>query len=110
MIKELKPLRGEQQAINHNYKKLDERLDNVESLLKKGPRSWVLNSKKVSKVKAFVRAANFDPEGPDGADALRNLGILYFNKGRDILGIKREEASSYHAYSMNNVSSSRGKF
>ena len=31
MIKELKPLREEQQAINQNYKKLDERMDSVEA-------------------------------------------------------------------------------
>jgi len=31
VIKELKPLREEQQAINQNYKKLDKRLDNVET-------------------------------------------------------------------------------
>ncbi len=30
VIKELKPLREEQQAIKQNYKKLDERMDNVE--------------------------------------------------------------------------------
>ena len=35
-------------------------------------------------VKAYERAANLDPEGPDGAEALHNLGILYSNKGRDI--------------------------
>lgn len=52
-------------------------------------------------VKAYERAANLDPEGPDGADALYNLGILYFNKGRGILGMKREEASGFYAYSMN---------
>ena len=31
VIKELKPLREEQQAINQNYKKLDKRLDKVET-------------------------------------------------------------------------------
>ncbi len=31
VIKELKPLREEQQAIDENYKKLDKRLDNVET-------------------------------------------------------------------------------
>ena len=31
VIKELKPLREEQQAIDENYKKLDERMDNVET-------------------------------------------------------------------------------
>ena len=31
VIKELKPLREEQQAINQNYKKLDERMDSVEA-------------------------------------------------------------------------------
>ena len=35
-------------------------------------------------VKAYERVANLDPEGPDGAEALHNLEILYFNKGRDI--------------------------
>jgi len=39
-------------------------------------------------VKAYERAANLDPEGPDGAEALHNLGILYFNKEKDILGKK----------------------
>ncbi len=52
-------------------------------------------------IKAYERAANLDPEGPDGADALHNLGMLHFNKGKGILGMKREEASGYHAYSMN---------
>ena len=31
VIKELKPLREEQKAIDENYKKLDERMDNVET-------------------------------------------------------------------------------
>ncbi len=31
VFKELKPIREEQQAINENYKKLDKRLDKVES-------------------------------------------------------------------------------
>jgi tetratricopeptide (TPR) repeat protein len=53
-------------------------------------------------VKGYERAAKLDPEGPDGAEAQNNLGILYFNKERDILGIKGEEASGYHAFSMNN--------
>ena len=39
-------------------------------------------------VQAYERAANLDPEGPDGAEALHNLEILYSNKGRDILGVK----------------------
>jgi len=39
-------------------------------------------------VKAYERTVNLDPEGPDGADARQNLGILYSNKGRDISGIK----------------------
>ena len=39
-------------------------------------------------VKAYERAAKLDPVGPDGADALQNLRILYSNKGRDISGIK----------------------
>ena len=39
-------------------------------------------------VNAYERAANLDPEGPDGAEALHNLEILYSNKGRDILGEK----------------------
>jgi len=34
VIQELKPLREEQHAINQNYKKLDERLDKVESFAK----------------------------------------------------------------------------
>jgi len=53
-------------------------------------------------VEAYERAANLDPEGPDGADALHNLGILYFNKGRGILGMKSEGASGAHVYNMDN--------
>ena len=35
VIKELKPLREEQQAIDENYKKLDDRMDNVEAFAEK---------------------------------------------------------------------------
>lgn len=49
-------------------------------------------------IKAYEMAANLDPEWPDGADALHNLGILYFNKGRGILGMKREEDKGLIAY------------
>ena len=48
VFKELKPIREEQQAINENYKKLDKRLDKVESFAEKLLRSCVLNSQKVS--------------------------------------------------------------
>lgn len=54
-------------------------------------------------VKAYERAANLDPKGPGGAEALHNLEILYFNKGSGILGIKWEEDSGYHPYRMNNI-------
>ena len=39
-------------------------------------------------IKAYERAANLDPEGPDGADALHNLGTLYFTHECRLLVMK----------------------
>lgn len=51
-------------------------------------------------VKAYGMAGNLDPEGPDGADALHNLAILYVNKGRGRLGTKAEDLSGVYVYDM----------
>ena len=39
-------------------------------------------------IAAYNRAIELEPESPDACDALNNLGILYYNRGRGGLGIK----------------------
>lgn len=42
-------------------------------------------------INGYQKAAALDPEGRDGADALGNLGLLYSNKAKGILGKKKGE-------------------
>lgn len=46
LIKELKPLREEQKAINQNYKKLDERMDSVEAFAEEATEIMGIDFKK----------------------------------------------------------------
>jgi tetratricopeptide (TPR) repeat protein len=42
---------------------------------------------------AYKRAIDLETDGPDACDALNNLGILYYNRGRGLLGLKAGEES-----------------
>ncbi len=46
-------------------------------------------------VNAYQKSFSLDSEGPDGADSLANLSIIYINKGKGILGIKQEQLGQY---------------
>ncbi len=55
-------------------------------------------------IEAYKHAIDLEPDGPDACDALNNLGILYNNRGRGLLGLKESEESEgkVHVYNPNN--------
>jgi tetratricopeptide (TPR) repeat protein len=53
-------------------------------------------------IAAYKRAADLEPDSPDACDALGNLGILYFHRGRGELGITDSSSEKLRMYSTSN--------